>query len=70
MIKEVEEDRLVFKFNGIKDNIVLCNKEVTIKNNTFTTLNNAVSFIEKTYPDVEQSIILPNKALTVEQFVL
>ena len=71
VFEEIGEDCLYFRFQGVKDKILLNSDGVFIKKVNHKTLSNAVTFIEKNYKNIEQSISLPvNNALTVEHFVL
>lgn len=71
ILKEAEKDVLVFEFEGVKDEVILSKNRVTVNENTFDTLNNAVLFIEKKNPNLEQSILIPsNSTLKVKPFVL
>lgn len=66
---EVNES-LVFKFIGIDDKVILNKNGVAVGKKNLDSIKSAVSFIEQTYPHIEQSISLPNNSLTVQSFVL
>lgn len=68
---DVKDNTVCFGFNGIKDKVILSNKNVAMNNNTFDTLHSAVSFIEKNYLNIEKSLLLPvSTALAVGEFAL
>lgn len=73
---------LSFRFDGIFDTVIL-NKEGVflhhknyatndyLKLKNYHTLNNVVSFIEQTYPNIEKSLVLPKKDVSiVGEFIL
>lgn len=68
---DVKDNTVCFGFEGIKDKIVLNKAGAFIDNINHKTLNNAVSVIEKAYPNLEQSIFLPkNEKINVNEFSL
>lgn len=53
------DNLLVFKFKGIDEPVIITTKGVFLNQVNHNTLNETVLFIEKTFPDIEQSILLP-----------
>ena len=66
------EEKLVFKFSCIDDQICLSKDGVFINHNTenHKILNKVVEFIQKECPGIEKSITLPKTHIKVESFVL
>lgn len=62
---------MFFQFAEIEDEIKLNTEGVFINDVNYKTLNNAILFIEKKYPNTEQSIILPISDISkIADFVL
>ena len=57
---EASNNALIFKFDGINTKLTLNKDGAFIKKVNHSTLCKAVSFIEKTYPNIEQSLVLPS----------
>lgn len=58
-VKDVFEDKVVFRFKGIKSEIILTQDGAFLNSENFNSLNHVVSFIQNTYSDVEQSFSFP-----------
>ena len=70
-LSEVVKHGVIFKFRGIDDKVILNKDGVAVGKNLHNSLNDAVLFIEKIYPHIEQSLVLPkNDTLMVGEFVL
>lgn len=71
VLTDIEDNELNFKFDSIKDRIILSNEGAFLKNEKFNDLNDVVRFIEKSYPNIEQNLVLPhNNNFPVEEFLL
>ena len=71
LILEKVSSELVFRFVDIEDKVTLSGEGAFLNNENYKTLANVVSFIEQTYPGIEQSLILPkSQTLNLEPFVL
>lgn len=69
ILDKVDEENVYFQIQGIH---VIVNKEgVFLNNENHKTLSDAITFIEKTYPDIEQILHLPvNNTVPVGSFIL
>lgn len=71
VLEDVNDNKLIFKFTGIKDRIVLANNEALFKNKPYNSLHDVVRVIEQAYPNIEQSISIPSvQSSDIEGFVL
>ena len=70
VLSEFVEQAIVFKFDGIDDKVILNKHGAFVGKSMHKSLNDAVLFIEHTYPDTEKSIFLPSSPSSLGSFIL
>ena len=68
---DVKDNSVCFQFEGVEEQVFLNKDGVFLNNENYNSLNEAVLFIQQTYPHIEQSLLLPNStSFDVQAFTL